>query len=70
MLIGAPFDVVLIVVGETKGFVAREISAGFNDDTEQSQLERMLAPAIDKVMRLPGLVIMILLPTFLQGTSV
>jgi len=32
MLIGAPVDVVLIVVGDAKGFEAREISAGSNDD--------------------------------------
>ena len=70
MLIGAPVDVVFIVVADAKGFAAREISAGFKDDMEQSQFERMLAPAIPKIMPLPGLVTIIWLPTYLQGTSV
>ena len=70
MLIGAPVDVVLIVVADAKGFATREISAGFKDDMEQSQFERMLAPAIAKIIKLPGLITIIWLPTFLQGTSV
>jgi hypothetical protein len=59
MLIGAPVDIVLIVDGDAKGLAAREISAGFNDDSEHSQLERMLRPAIARVILLPGFVTMI-----------
>ena len=54
IVIRAPVDVVLIVLGDANGDYASEISAGFNDVKKQSQFERMLAPAIAKVMSLPG----------------
>ncbi len=57
-------------VTDTKGVAGVVVNCvGLNDDVEQSQSERMLMPAIARVMSLPGLVTMILLPTILQGTS-
>ena len=67
ILIEAPVDVFVSVVTDEKG---AKINAGLNDDLEQSQLERMLRPAIDRVMLSPGLLTIIWLPTLLQGTSV
>ena len=58
ILIGAPFDVVVSVVSDAKGFAAK-IRAGFNDDLEQSQFDRMLRPAIARVMLGPSLLTMI-----------
>ncbi len=58
ILTGALVDVVIIVVCDAKGY-ASKISAGFSDDYEQSQLERMLKPAIARVILLPGLLMMI-----------
>ena len=57
------------VVADAKGFAAK-IRAGFNDDLEQSQFDRMLRPAIARVMLEPGFLTIIWLPTLLQGTSV
>jgi hypothetical protein len=70
ILIRAAVELQLIVVADAKVATGREISAVSNDVLEQSQLERMLRPAIARVMLAPGLFTIILLPTLLQGTSV
>ena len=70
ILTGGSADFVLSVVADAKVTAGREISAGLNDDLEQSQFERMLRPAKARVLLLPGTLTMILLPILLQGTSV
>ena len=59
------------MVIDARGFAAK-IRAGFNCVSRQSQLERMLKPAIskDSSSKEYGFVTMILFPTLLQVTSV
>ena len=66
---GAPVEVVLTKVAEAKGFTAREISLGSNNDFEQLQLERMPMPAIARIILEPGLLTITVFPTLLQGIS-
>ncbi len=66
----ASVDFTVSVVADAKAAPGRVNSTGLNDDVLQSQSERMLRPAVARVMLLPGLLTMILLPTILQGTSV
>ncbi len=47
IIIGAAVDLVLTVVIDARGFAAK-IRVGFNCVCRQSQLERMLRPAISK----------------------
>ena len=59
-----------IEVTEAKGVVGAVVnSVELNDDEVQSQFDRMLRPAIAKVV-VPVFLIMIWFPTLLQGTSV
>ena len=59
-----------IEVTEAKGVVGALVnSVELNDDEVQSQFDRMLRPAIAKVV-VPVFLIMIWFPTLLQGTSV
>ncbi len=58
-------------VTETKGVAGVVVNCvESNYDVEQSQSERMLMPAIARVMLAPTFLTKILLPTILQGTSV
>ncbi len=67
---GESVDLVMSVVADAKVAPGRVNSAGLNDDKEQAQSERMLRPAIARVVPAPGFLTMIWLPTILQGTSV
>ena len=62
IITGGSVDVVLSVVADAKVTAGREISAGLNDDKEQSQFERILKPAIARFMLAPGFLTMILFP--------
>ncbi len=59
ILTGASVDFTLIVVADAKAAPGRVKTKGLNDDVEQSQSERMLRPAIARVMLVPGLLTII-----------
>ena len=69
IITGGSVDFVLSVVADAKFTVGREIIAGSNDEIEQSQLDRMLKPAIARVMLAPGLLTMTVMPYRLQESS-
>jgi hypothetical protein len=56
---GASVDFTLIVVADAKAAPGIVNRTGLNDDVEQSQSERMLRPAIARVMLSPGLLTII-----------
>ena len=69
ILFGISVNVLFKEVTDAKLTAGKEINAGSNDDFKQSQLERMLKPAIARVIFEPVFLAMILLPALLQGIS-
>ena len=69
ILFGISVNVLFKEVTDAKLTAGKEINAGSNDDFKQSQLERMLKPAIARVKFAPVFLAMILLPALLQGIS-